>query len=103
MPVQPGWSPSGAYDVTNGPDTQSAPFDPALWDRWMTELLALDGLSYYTINRMTLHFNGESDKPGFLDSHGMAVSDNLTVTFPGGAGYTVDVGFVRRSLSTDRV
>ena len=65
----------------------------------MTELLGLDGYAYYIIDRMTLYYNGNPTSDAFLDSHVMTVSDNLTVTYPGGAEYTIDVGFVRFSLS----
>lgn len=97
LPVQPGWTPTGAYGVNNGSQTQGEPMAPNLWDDKVTALLALDGLAFYTNNRFTLYFGGKTDSLAFLDYHVVTVSDNLTVTFPGGAEYTVDVGLVSLS------
>ncbi len=94
LPIQGGWSTSGAYQVDDGPSTQSDPFAPGAWDDQVTAMLALDGMGFYINDRMTLHFDGGAS-PAFLDGHAMLVSDNLTVTYPGGASYTVDVGLVR--------
>ena len=97
LPVQPGWTPSGAYaNVNNGSDHQSVPncAESDFWDLEATKLLDLQGYAFYTQQRFTIHRNGNLDQPGFLDGLCVLVSNNLTVNFPGGAGYTVDVGLV---------
>lgn len=95
LPVQSGWTPSGAYaNVNNGSDTQSDPFSPEDWDSTAATLLGMEGYAFYTTNRFTIYRNGNLDQPGFLDSLAILVSNNLTVNFPGGAAYTVDVGLV---------
>lgn len=99
LPVQSGWSPSGAYaNVNNGSDTQSDPFSPEGWDNNATALLGLDGAAFYTLQRMTIYRNGNAGSPAFLDGLAILVSSNLTARFPGGAAYTLDVGLVGLSL-----
>lgn len=68
--------------------------DPGPWDIWTTTLLDLKGSGRYIQDRLTLHENGVSTAADFLDWHGMMASSSFAATFPGGAKYTLDTGFV---------
>ena len=46
---------------------------------------------------MTLEPFGDTSVADFLDEQGMMLSESFTATFPGGAKYTLDSGFVRHS------
>jgi hypothetical protein len=48
----------------------------------------------YIDERITVHRNSDYLDPAFLDFHGMAISQNLSVNYPGSAQYTMDAGFV---------
>ncbi|KAK5000656.1 hypothetical protein LTR66_000503 [Elasticomyces elasticus] len=85
---------SGAWKVLGGYATTSDSFGPSTWDSSMAELLRMKGQGNHTVDRMTIHYGNGVDKYGFLDFHAMTVSDNYTVTYPGGAQYTLDVGFL---------
>ncbi|KEF54747.1 uncharacterized protein A1O9_09189 [Exophiala aquamarina CBS 119918] len=63
----------------------------------------MEGYAFYSQNRFTIHRNGDLDQPGFLDGLAVLVSNNLTVNFPGGAAYTVDVGLFSLIGSQDEV
>lgn len=95
LPVQPGWSPSGAYaNVNNGSLTQSPPISPDGWDTNTAALLGMDGYAFLTQQRFTIYRNGNAGSPAFLDNLAILVSTNLTVGFPGKGGYTSDIGLV---------
>ncbi|KAK5044574.1 hypothetical protein LTR84_010698 [Exophiala bonariae] len=104
LPVQSGWTPSGAYaNVNNGSLTQSPPLSPSEWNSNTATLLGQDGYAFYTQQRFTIHRNGDPNSPAFLDNLAILVSTNVTVGFPGGAKYTSDVGLFSLSGSTAKV
>lgn len=95
LPVQSGWSPSGAYaNVNNGSLTQSPPLSPSEWNSNTATLLGQDGYAFFTKQRFTIYRNGDGGSPAFLDNLAILVSENVTVGFPGGAMYTSDIGLV---------
>jgi len=93
LPTPGLWSQSGADVVADNTKTVSAAHAPSVWDANYTALLRMNGSGQFFSERMTLHptSNSASD---FLDYLVMAISTSYAVTFPGGAGYTLDTGFV---------
>jgi hypothetical protein len=85
---------SGAYQVSDGPQTQSDLRDASTWDGDYAALLNLSGSGRNIRNRMTLHRDSYSSDPVFLDGLTMGVSADYTVEYSEDAGYTMDAGFV---------
>lgn len=85
---------SGAYQVSNGPLTQSGLRDASTWDKDYAALLDLGGSGRNFRDRMTLHRDSYNDDPVFLDGLAMGVSANYTVGYSSDAGYTMNTGFV---------
>jgi len=94
LPLPNMWTTSGAYQVTNGTDTQSDLIDAATWDQDYAALLDMSGSGRHYKDRMTLHRNSDDADPVFLDRHAMSISSNYTVIYSDSADYTIDVGFV---------
>lgn len=94
LPMGTLWAPSGGFAVTDGEGTASNRIDPGAWAPDATALLGLSGSGQYITDRLTLYFEGNLNQPAFLDMHGMMLSDSYEATFPGGASYTLDTGFV---------
>lgn len=97
LPIPTLWQQSGAFVVSGGTKTISKAVDSSKWDAWMSALLRLKGSGKFFAERITLHENGMEDDPAFLDNHGMMLSESYKATFPGGAGYTLDSGFLSLS------
>lgn len=91
-PVQAEWTPSESYELNNGSQKQSAPFQPGDWDARLTSVLGLERTAFYTPDRMALYNNGNSDSPAYLDCHVVLGSMDLRVKYPGDAAYTPNVG-----------
>ena len=91
------WSPGGSFTSENLSQYMSSELPGDQWDSWNAALLRMEGSGQYMEEPMTLHMYGEYNKPWFLRNHTMMLSNNYTVNFPGGAFYTVNSGFVRRS------
>lgn len=85
---------SGAYQVSEGPQTQSDLRDASTWDEDYATLLNLSGSGRDVRDRMTLHRDSYNDDPVFLDGLAMGVSANYTVEYSTEAGYTMNAGFV---------
>lgn len=85
---------SGAYQVSEGPQTQSDLRDASTWDEDYATLLNLSGSGRDVRDRMTLHRDSYNDDPVFLDGLAMGVSANYTVDYSTEAGYTMNAGFV---------
>lgn len=94
LPLPNLWGKSGAWEVSNGLQTISSSVSPSEWDTWKTALLRLQGSGKFFWDRMTLHENGVDTATAFLDQQGMMLSDSFKATFPGGAAYTLDTGYV---------
>jgi hypothetical protein len=86
---------SGAYQVSDGPETQSGLRDASTWDADYAALLNLSGSGRNIRDRMTLHRDSYNNDPVFLDGLTMGVSANYTVEYSEDAGYTMNAGFVR--------
>lgn len=85
---------SGAYQVSEGPQTQSDLRDASTWDEDYATLLNLSGSGRDVRDRMTLHRDSYNDDPVFLDGLAMGISANYTVEYSTEAGYTMNAGFV---------
>jgi hypothetical protein len=85
---------SGAYQVSDGPKTQSDLRDASTWDKDYAALLNLSGSGRNFRDRMTLHRDSYNDDPVFLDGLAMGISANYTVEYSEDAGYTMNAGFV---------
>lgn len=90
LPLPGLWSPSGAQNTLA--INNSGSFDVSAWD--ISRPLRLQGTTHIMLDRLVPVRNGQL---GYIDYQGVAVADNLTVNFPGGSYYTMDVGFVRFS------
>ncbi|KAF2143979.1 uncharacterized protein K452DRAFT_285180 [Aplosporella prunicola CBS 121167] len=94
LPTPGMWEGSGAQSLSAWKN--SASFEPtALTDeagKYMTDVMGLEGNMRYIAERFVLQAN-EGRRYKFLDNHVSAVSDNLTVKYPGGTSYTLDVGY----------
>jgi len=88
------WTTSGAYQVTNGTETQSNLMDAATWDQDYAALLDMSGSGRQYKDRMTLHRNSDYADPVFLDRHAMSISSNYTVVYADDADFTINTGFV---------
>ncbi|KAK6414479.1 hypothetical protein LTR95_017724 [Oleoguttula sp. CCFEE 5521] len=95
LPVPDLWTTTGAYQVSDGPERESAPFAPSTWDSDYASLLNLSGDAGFFTTRLTLHADAPVGQryASYLDGSGMGISQNLTVGFPGGAAYIMDRGF----------
>ncbi|OQO08672.1 hypothetical protein B0A48_06542 [Cryoendolithus antarcticus] len=95
LPVPDLWTTTGAYQVSDGPQRESAPFAPSTWDSDYASLLNLSGDAGFFTTRLTLHADAPVGQTyaSYLDGAGMGISQNLTVGFPGGAAYIMDRGF----------
>ncbi|KAF2461955.1 aspartic peptidase domain-containing protein [Lineolata rhizophorae] len=87
LPIPGMWRPSESQ--SRFADQDSDLFPATSWDPTM-EPLRLQGQGQLIMDRIQLDQPGQS---GFIDFHGVALADNFTVPFPGGAMYTLDVGF----------
>ena len=96
LPIPTLWQESGAWDVSGGPQTISKTVTPTAFDEWLAALLRLKGTGKYFQERITLYMNGDSSSDAFLDYQGMMESLSYAATFPGGAKYTLDTGFLLR-------
>lgn len=94
LPLPNMWTTTGAYQVTNGPSTQSNLIDAATWDQDYASLLDMKGSGRHYLDRMTLHRNSDDADPVFLDGHAMGISANYTVIYSADTEYTIDAGFV---------
>lgn len=88
------WTLTGAYQVTDGPETQSNLIDAASWDPDYAALLDMSGSGRHYRDRMTLHRNDDFADPTFLDGQVMGISSNYTVNYSTDSEYTMNVGFV---------
>lgn len=80
--------------MSGGPKTISKAVDGNSWDAWTSALLGLKGNGKFFQERITLHENGVESAAAFLDNQGMMLSESYQATFPGGAAYTLDTGFL---------
>lgn len=94
LPLPDMWTISGAYQVTNGPLTQSGLQDGAAWDRDYAALLNLQGSGRHYLDRMTLHRNSNYEDYVSMDGHAMSISSNYTVRYSTEAEYTMNAGFL---------
>ena len=94
LPLPNMWTTSGAYQVTNGTETQSNLMDAATWDQDYAALLDMSGSGRQYKDRMTLHRNSDYADPVFLDRHAMSISSNYTVVYSNDAEFTINAGFV---------
>ena len=99
LPLPNMWTTSGAYQVSNGPETQSNLIDAAAWDQDYAALLGMSGFGRQYKDRMTLHHNPNDNDPVFLDRHAMSISSNYTAVYSDSADYTMDAGFVSPSAT----
>lgn len=81
---------SQAYNL-GGLERQSEPFDVSLCDQDYTDLMRLRGQAVYVHDRMTL--DEPEISPFYVDYYGWSGSQNIMATYPGGANYTLDVGY----------
>ncbi|KAF2139777.1 uncharacterized protein K452DRAFT_320370 [Aplosporella prunicola CBS 121167] len=58
---------------------------------YMTEIMGLKGSMHYIVTRFTLQAPGRPSS--YLDGAAAAVSDSISVNYPGGHSYMMDVGF----------
>lgn len=90
LPMPTVWKVSQAYNL-GGPERQSELFDVSLWDQDYIDLMRLRGQAVYVHDRMTL--DEPEISPFYVGYHGWGVSQNIMATYPGGANYTLDVGY----------
>ena len=94
LPLPNMWANNDAYEVTDGPMTQSDQISATAWDRDYAALLDMESLGRHYKERITLHRNNDYADAVFLDWHAMSISANYTVNYSSDSGYTVDTGFV---------
>lgn len=98
-PAEDLWMPfSEAWTSSNGPDQVGMEVGGVAWGIVMSTLLGLEGSGQYFTDRMTIWRGGDSSQLNYLDHQAMVVSNNYSVSYPGGASYTLDTGFVSRSF-----
>lgn len=81
------WKGSGAQNTMRS--ANSAPFDitSSSWDN-LTGIVGMKGSGHYIFDRFQIC----SDC--FMDGNAILSADDVTVSFPGGAQYRPDVGYV---------
>ena len=94
LPIRKLWDQSGAFVVSDGPDKVSKAVDGSRWDAWTAELLGLAGKGKFWTDRLSLRESDDASYEALLDYQGMMLSEDYTATFPGGAKYTLDTGYV---------
>jgi len=85
---------SGAYQVSNGPESQSGLREASTWDKDYAALLNMSGSGRNFRPRLTLHRDSYTADPVFLDGLALGISANYTVDYSTDAGYTMNTGFV---------
>ncbi|KAF4541033.1 Aspartic-type endopeptidase [Lasiodiplodia theobromae] len=87
------WKGSGAQLLRAA--MNSATFGPDAWNDeagiYTTAVMGLEGTLRYVSDRFTLSADGDTE---YLNMVATAVADNVSVTYPGGQAYTLDVGYL---------
>lgn len=87
------WKGSGAQSLRAA--MNSASFGPDAWSDeagiYTTSVMGLEGQLRYVSDRFTLN---DDDNTEYLNMVATAVADNVSVTYPGGQAYTLDVGYL---------
>ncbi|KAK5129974.1 hypothetical protein LTR08_002567 [Meristemomyces frigidus] len=94
VPIGNSWAATGAFAVSGGPGTVSIDVDARDWAPDLTALMGMQGSGQYIDERMTLYSEDDPDQGDYLDGHAFMLSNGFAATFPGGASYTLDTGFV---------
>jgi len=109
LPLPALWYQSGADIVSNDTETYSPLHSATEWDSRYAALLNISGQGRYFSERLTLYANGDYsyvDAGGDILGTVMEISNGYEVMFPGGAGYTIDGGFVsfclRRRVGSEK-
>ena len=92
------WEPtSDTWRHNNGSEKASADVGASAAGPEASELLGLEGSGQYIMNRMTIYrgANATGDtRINNLDKSAIILSNNYSITYPGGASYTLSTGFV---------
>lgn len=91
LPTLFAWT--GADAVSGDNLTISAEHAASEWDINYAALLNMSGSGQFLSQRMTLHPDGNTAVADFLGVV-VGLSNGYAATFPGGASYTLDSGFV---------
>ncbi|KAI6906279.1 hypothetical protein KC334_g5660 [Hortaea werneckii] len=93
------WEPtSDTWRHNNGSEKASADVGASAAGPEASELLGLEGSGQYIMNRMTIYrgANATGDtRINNLDKSAIILSNNYSITYPGGASYTLSTGFSR--------
>jgi hypothetical protein len=81
------WSGSGAQNLKRAQNSATFNITNKAWDN-ITSVMGIKGNGHYIFERLQIC----SDC--FMDGLAILSGDDLTVTYPGGASYRPDVGFV---------
>ena len=92
------WEPtSNSWRYNNGSEKASADVGASAAGPEASELLGLEGSGQYIMNRMTIYRGADANgdtRVNNLDKSAIILSKNYSVTYPGGASYTLSTGFV---------
>ncbi|RMY70629.1 hypothetical protein D0863_05660 [Hortaea werneckii] len=98
------WEPtSDSWRINNGSEKASADVGASAAGPEASELLGLEGSGQYIMNRMTIYRGADANgktQVNNLDKSAIILSNNYSITYPGGASYTLSTGFF--SLSSLR-
>lgn len=92
------WEPkSKSWQYNKGSEKASADVDASAAGPVISQLLGLEGSGQYIMNRMTIYRGGDAKsdtRVNILDESAILLSNNYSITYPGGASYTLSTGFV---------
>ncbi|KAI7093795.1 hypothetical protein KC365_g14087 [Hortaea werneckii] len=101
------WEPtSDTWRHNNGSEKASADVGASAAGPEASELLGLEGSGQYIMNRMTIYrgANATGDtRINNLDKSAIILSNNYSITYPGGASYTLSTGFFSLSSLSENI
>ncbi|GAB1736120.1 hypothetical protein NU219Hw_g6170t1 [Hortaea werneckii] len=101
------WEPtSDTWRHNKGSEKASADVDASAAGPEASELLGLEGSGQYIMNRMTLYRGADANSDtriNNLDKSAIILSNNYSITYPGGASYTLSTGFLSLSSRNENI
>ncbi|RMX93476.1 hypothetical protein D0868_12835 [Hortaea werneckii] len=101
------WEPkSKSWQYNKGSEKASADVDASAAGPVVSQLLGLEGSGQYIMNRMTIYRGGDAKsdtRVNILDESAILLSNNYSITYPGGASYTLSTGFLSLSSRNENV
>ncbi|KAI7510629.1 hypothetical protein KC347_g4164 [Hortaea werneckii] len=101
------WEPgSKSWRYNNGSEKASADVGASAAGPEASELLGLEGSGQYIMNRMTIYRGADANgnkSVNNLDKSAIILSNNYSITYPGGASYTLSTGFFSLSSLNENI